>query len=145
MLSEVSSFFPVLYSSLTLISTVVEDIEGIHCLFTSLLITKDQVNPLMEVIGHVLRLLQFKIKEITFFSSFLNKIFSQENAWVSFRDTGCLCRLTRAFLCFLIKSSLDVAQRGSTTSVTGSWDICNWPRSKPITVMEQLWVNIFHL
>lgn len=33
----------------TLISAVVEDIKGIHCLFASLLVAKDQVNPLVEV------------------------------------------------------------------------------------------------
>lgn len=30
------------------------------------------------------------------------------------------CRLTRAFMCFLMKSSLDVAHRGSRTSATWS-------------------------
>lgn len=41
------------------------------------------------------------------------------------------CRLTRAFICFLMKSSLDVAHRGSRTSATWSCDICRRPRSKP--------------
>lgn len=47
---------------LTLISAIVEDVEGIYCLFASLLVTEDQINPLVEVTGHMLTFLQFKIK-----------------------------------------------------------------------------------
>lgn len=67
---------------------------------------------------------------------------------VSSSDVCCVCVgfrtrlsgercLTRAFMCFLMKSSLEEAQRGSTTSVTGSWDNCKRPRSKPTTSMRQ--------
>lgn len=50
------------YSWFTLISAVVEDIEGIHCLFSSLLVAKDQVNPLMEVTWHMLTFLGLNIQ-----------------------------------------------------------------------------------
>lgn len=43
--------------SLTLISAVVEDIESLHCLLASLLVAKDEVNPLMEVTGDMLTFL----------------------------------------------------------------------------------------
>jgi len=49
---------------LTLISAVVEDVEGVHCLLAPLLVTEDQVNPLMEVTGHMLTLLEFKIQVV---------------------------------------------------------------------------------
>lgn len=47
---------------LTLIGAVVEDVECVHCLFSSLLATEDQVDPLMEVIGHMLTFLEFNIQ-----------------------------------------------------------------------------------
>lgn len=63
-----------IHFGLTLISAVVEDIEGIHGLFTSLLVTKDQVNPLMEVTGNVLTFLEFKIQVIVILNSCLNTV-----------------------------------------------------------------------
>lgn len=56
---------------LTLIGAVVEDIEGFHCLFTSLLVTKDQVNPLMKVTGHVFTFLGSNIHGAVIFNSCL--------------------------------------------------------------------------
>lgn len=42
---------------LTLVSAVVEDVQSFYGFFSSLFVTKDQVDPLMEVIGNVVRLL----------------------------------------------------------------------------------------
>lgn len=42
---------------LTLICAVVENIKCFHCVFASLLIAKDEVNPLVQVTGNILRLL----------------------------------------------------------------------------------------
>ena len=204
---------------LTLIGAVVEDVEGVHCLLSSLLVTEDQVDPLMEVIGHMLTFLEFNIQVdvvlnsrlntlslgfLTLLTSKIQALFKdflgivtrnlKVNTSSHLNDINatlfilpavsmniyehlllrllvymcdirlhsfnfkhicnpkiilvnmksfpknplfCLCRLTRAFLCFLMKSSLDVAHRGSRTSVTGSWDICKCPRSNPATFKQQ--------
>lgn len=45
---------------LTLVSAIVEDVERIYGFFASLLETKDEIDPLVEVVGHVLALLGFK-------------------------------------------------------------------------------------
>lgn len=45
---------------LTLISAIVEDVQSVDGLFASLLATKDQIDPLVEVTGHVFTLLEFK-------------------------------------------------------------------------------------
>lgn len=50
----------VLFFFLTLISAIVEDVESIYGLFSSLLATKDQIDPLVEVTGHVFALLEVK-------------------------------------------------------------------------------------
>lgn len=54
---------------LTFIRAIVEDVEGIYCLFTPLLVTKNQINPLMEVTGHVFTLLKFKMTFIVILTS----------------------------------------------------------------------------
>lgn len=109
--------------SLTFISAVVENIESFHRLFSSLLASKDEVDPLVEVGRHVFGLLQFK-------SCFLC-CNSGCRGMTEFYGSVCCWWLTRAFMCFLIKSSLDVAQGGSNTSATRSWDNCKRPKSKP--------------
>lgn len=43
---------------LTLISAIVEHIKGFYSLFSSLFVTKDQIDPLMEVAGDVLGFLE---------------------------------------------------------------------------------------
>lgn len=45
---------------LTLVGAIVEDVQRIDGFFASLLETKDQIDPLVEVTGHVLTLLEFK-------------------------------------------------------------------------------------
>lgn len=59
---------------LTLIGAVVEDVECVHCLFSSLLATEDQVDPLMEVIGHMLTFLEFNIQVDVVLNSYLNTL-----------------------------------------------------------------------
>lgn len=103
---------------LTLVSAIVEHIESFHSFLSSLFVTKDQIDPLVQVTGDVLGFLGVDVG--------LGSRQVQENLrnWQA-------CRLTRAFICFLMKSSLDVAHRGSRTSATWSCDICRRPRSKP--------------
>lgn len=81
---------------LTLISAVVEHIQGFHSLFSSLFVTKDQIDPLVEVAGDVLRFLEVDIGLRSHHAQ--EKLQNQQAA-----------KLTRAFICFLMKSSLDVA------------------------------------
>lgn len=45
---------------LTLVSAIVEDVERIDGFLAPLLETEDQIDPLMEVTGHVLALLEFQ-------------------------------------------------------------------------------------
>lgn len=47
-------------SFLTLISAIVEDVESVDGLFASLLEAKDQIDPLVEVTGHMFTLLEVK-------------------------------------------------------------------------------------
>lgn len=46
---------------LTLISAIVEHIKGLYSFFSSLFVTKDQIDPLMEVTGDVLGFLEVDI------------------------------------------------------------------------------------
>lgn len=50
---------------LTLISAIVEHIKGFHSLFSSLLVTKDQIDPLVEVAGDVFGFLEIDISPMS--------------------------------------------------------------------------------
>lgn len=42
---------------ITFIGAVVKNIKCVHCFFSSLLVTEDQVDPFMEATGHMITLL----------------------------------------------------------------------------------------
>lgn len=49
---------------LTLICAVIEDVEGLHRCRAPLLVTKDQIDPLVKVSRYVLRLLQKQMQSV---------------------------------------------------------------------------------
>lgn len=51
---------------LTLVSAVVEDVERVYGLLAPLLEAKDQIDPLVEVTGHMLALLELKTTPVHF-------------------------------------------------------------------------------
>ena len=92
--------------TLTFIGVVAEDVTCLYCLRTNLLVTKDQINPLMQVCRDVLRLLEQ----------------TPPQPVNTMGEGYCLLSLytrivlTNACLCLCIKSSGDDAHFGRMTS-----------------------------